>query len=108
MSDRSYMNDTDVGNGANTMGMFLMGALVGAGVALLLAPATGGDARKKVGEVARKLGSRASDLVSRASEEASGTEGFGGGGSGEPYRSGGRREPMNARPATPGTQGTTS
>jgi len=40
------MNDTDVGNGANTMGMFLMGALVGAGVALLLAPATGGDARK--------------------------------------------------------------
>jgi gas vesicle protein len=63
MSDRSFMNDTDVGNGGNTMGMFLMGAIVGAGVALLLAPATGGDARKKVGEVARKLGSRASDLV---------------------------------------------
>jgi len=41
------------GNG-QAMG-FLVGALLGAGVALLLAPATGSDTRKKIGETARRL-----------------------------------------------------
>ncbi len=35
---------------------FLLGAAVGAGVALLLAPASGEETRRKIGEKARHLG----------------------------------------------------
>jgi|KBSSwiStaDraftv2_1062776.scaffolds.fasta_scaffold181746_4 gas vesicle protein len=41
------------GNG-HAMG-FLVGALLGAGIALLMAPAKGSDTRKKIGETARRL-----------------------------------------------------
>jgi gas vesicle protein len=44
---------------------FMIGALVGAGVALLLAPANGRDARKKVGETAQKLGANAKHVAGR-------------------------------------------
>jgi len=44
---------------------FMVGALVGAGVALLLAPANGRDARKKVGETAQKLGANAKQVAER-------------------------------------------
>ena len=44
---------------------FMVGALVGAGVALLLAPANGRDARKKVGETAQKLGENAKHVAER-------------------------------------------
>lgn len=42
-----------IGNG-HAMG-FIVGALIGAGVALLMAPATGSDTRRKLGETARRL-----------------------------------------------------
>jgi gas vesicle protein len=50
------MNDrTGQSTGAG-MGMgFLWGALLGAGVALLMAPASGTDTRRKLGETARRL-----------------------------------------------------
>ena len=44
---------------------FMVGALVGAGVALLLAPAHGRETRKKVGAAAQKLGANARNVVGR-------------------------------------------
>jgi len=44
---------------------FMVGALVGAGLALLLAPANGRDTRKKVGETAQKLGENAKHVAGR-------------------------------------------
>ena len=74
MSDRTYMSDFEPRNGGLSMTGFLLGAVVGAGLALLLAPGTGGETRKKLSETAKKLGSRASDLVGRGgSEEDTGT-----------------------------------
>src|SRR5438132_10683886 len=83
MSDRSYMSDADSGGGGMSITGFLLGAVVGAGIALLLAPAPGGETRKKLGQTARRLGSRAGDLVGRGSEDESGTESFSGGQRGE-------------------------
>jgi len=98
MSDRSY--DTEGGSGGMSVTGFVLGAIVGAGIALLLAPAPGGETRKKLGQTARRLGSRASDLMRHDSEGES---------VGEPYRSGGRREPMGGgRTPQPGTPGTSA
>ena len=38
---------------------FLMGAIVGAGVALLMAPATGTETRRRLGETAHKINDQA-------------------------------------------------
>ena len=65
MSDRSYTNDTYSSGGTAGITLFLIGAFCGAGLALLLAPAAGGETRRKLGETARKLGSRASEAVGR-------------------------------------------
>lgn len=40
---------------------FLMGTIVGAGIALLFAPAPGSDTRRRVGETASRLGSAAKE-----------------------------------------------
>jgi len=110
MSDRSY--DTEGGSGGMSVTGFVLGAIVGAGIALLLAPAPGGETRKKLGQTARRLGSRASDLMRHDSEGESDAELGGsqrGGQAGEPYRSGGRREPMGGgRTPQPGTPGTSA
>ena len=56
------------GTAKNTMAMapqFMVGALVGAGVALLLAPANGSDTRKKLGATAQKIGENAKHVVGR-------------------------------------------
>lgn len=42
-------------NGGSMMGGFLIGALVGAGLALLFAPMAGKETRRHIGETARKL-----------------------------------------------------
>jgi gas vesicle protein len=62
-----YANDTGGNGGVNLTG-FLLGAVVGAGLALLLAPAPGGETRKKLGETARRIGDRASEMKRRATE----------------------------------------
>jgi len=98
------MSDMDSGNGGGmSLTGFLLGAVVGAGIALLLAPSPGGDTRRKLGETARRLGSRASDLMGRGEDEENAS-----GQAGEPYRSGGRREPMAGRTPQPGTTGTSA
>lgn len=44
---------------------FFVGALVGAGVALLLAPAAGKDTRRAIGEKAQNLGTGARGMIDR-------------------------------------------
>ena len=67
MSDRMDTNDSG-GNGGINLAGFLLGALVGAGLALLLAPAPGGETRKKVADTARRIGNRASEIRRRSAE----------------------------------------
>ena len=63
MNDNTYHAE-DLGmRGASAMSGFLMGAILGAGIALLLAPATGTDTRRRLGEVARKVRDTASDRM---------------------------------------------
>ena len=47
---------------------FLLGSIVGAGIALLFAPATGQETRRVLRERARRLGSDAQDVVNRTRE----------------------------------------
>ena len=48
---------------------FLLGAAVGAGVALLIAPTSGEEARRKLGETARRLGEGAQDRLGAVKDE---------------------------------------
>lgn len=48
---------------------FLFGAVVGAGVALLMAPATGSDTRRKLADAAKKLGHDVEDKLAHAKED---------------------------------------
>jgi len=95
MNDHSYMNDETRGGTAGiTVTGFIVGALVGAGVALLLAPGPGDETRRKLGETARRLGSAAGDAVNRGREEIS--KRTRGGQEDESFRTSGRqqREPL--------------
>jgi gas vesicle protein len=55
MNEMSRGNDALVG--------FLFGAVVGAGVALLMAPATGEETRRRLGETAGKLAHNTKDKI---------------------------------------------
>jgi gas vesicle protein len=69
MNEYPYGNDVGQGSSNNMMGFFV-GALVGAGVALLLAPAPGGDTRRRVADTAKRIGSAAKDKVSELRGQA--------------------------------------
>lgn len=59
-------------NGHSDLGMafaFLAGALTGAGLALLLAPKTGPEAREQVGQWLRQAQERAREMARRYGEE---------------------------------------
>ena len=45
---------------------FAVGALVGAGIALLLTPAPGRDVRRRLGQTAQKVGAGAKDVIAKA------------------------------------------
>ena len=51
---------------------FIVGAAVGAGIALLLAPASGAETRRRIGETSRRLGSRVRNGVDQARSQLSG------------------------------------
>ena len=53
----------------DTLLAFLLGATVGAGVALLLAPASGDETRRRIGEQARRLGDEVDHKLQGAKEE---------------------------------------
>jgi|GEM_PF-1752458 len=54
-------------NGKSTPGIspFVFGAVLGAGIALLLAPAHGRDTRRKVGHTVKRLGDNAKQVIQR-------------------------------------------
>lgn len=51
---------------------FMVGAAVGAGVALLMAPASGVETRRRIGDTSRRLGSRVRNGVDQARSQLSG------------------------------------
>ena len=51
---------------------FIVGALVGAGLALLLAPAAGRDTRRRLGSGAKKFGSNAKNVIGRTRDSFQG------------------------------------
>jgi gas vesicle protein len=119
MNENPYINDVSR-SGAAGMSGFMLGAIVGAGVALLFAPATGTDTRRRLGETAKKLGSAARDRIQEGKEQIrdriqegkeqvrdrfeAGRQGFEAGrqGSSEP----GRREPVPSAPGQTGSRTT--
>jgi len=67
-NDRAY-NGEDFGvRGTSAVAGFVVGAVIGAGLALLLAPATGTDTRRRLGDVARKVRDSASDRIGSVRE----------------------------------------
>jgi gas vesicle protein len=55
------MNDQDLERGMSSMTSFIVGAAVGAGLALLLAPDRGSETRRRLGQTARRLSSQMRD-----------------------------------------------
>jgi gas vesicle protein len=65
------MHDTnDRARGNHRLRSFMIGAAFGAGLALLLAPASGADTRRRLGRTARKLRDRASDQIHEMRHDA--------------------------------------
>ena len=62
MNENPYLNE-ESRSGASGLSGFMLGAIVGAGVALLFAPATGTDTRRRLGDTAKRLGSAARDRI---------------------------------------------
>jgi len=88
-------------NSGVNVGGFMLGALVGAGLALLLAPASGGETRRRLGDTAKKIGSAAKDKYQdiRGSVSDMGDEGD----SGQTFGStGSSRQGMSASGSRPG------
>ncbi len=56
------------GDAGSGMAMFLLGAALGAGVALLMAPQTGDEARAELRRGARRLKRKARDLAEQSRE----------------------------------------
>jgi gas vesicle protein len=52
-------DDSNTGRSGETMMGFIAGIVVGAGIALLFAPAPGSDTRRRVGETASRFGNAA-------------------------------------------------
>jgi gas vesicle protein len=53
-------------NGGSMMGGFLLGAVVGAGLALIFAPMAGDETRRRIGATARKLKDGVTDQMDQA------------------------------------------
>ena len=64
MQEYPDFNDTE--KSPAKIGPFVIGAMLGASIALLLAPAHGRDPRRVVGHKAKQLGSNAKNLNNRA------------------------------------------
>lgn len=69
MNENPYLNDVSRSGPAGISG-FMLGAIIGAGVALLFAPAAGGDTRRRLGDTAKKIGSAAKDKLEDGKNQA--------------------------------------
>jgi hypothetical protein len=110
MNENPYINDASRSGTAGMSG-FLLGAIVGAGVALLFAPATGTDTRRRVGDTVKKLGNAAKDRIQEGRDQIrdrmeSGRQGFEPGlpaSQGMESRSGGEQFGQGRREPVPST-----
>jgi gas vesicle protein len=64
------VNDNSRGNGSSTVLGFVLGALVGAGIGLLLAPGTGSETRRRIADAGGRLGNAARDAGGRLENAA--------------------------------------
>ena len=67
-----YDRDRNEGGGGGFMLGLLTGAVLGAGLAMLLAPKAGSELRGVIGEQARNIGNIANEQYKKASENATG------------------------------------
>lgn len=65
---------TELSRGGRRGRSFAVGALVGVGLALLLAPAAGRDTRKRLGQTARRFGSGAKSVLDRTRRTVDGVK----------------------------------
>jgi gas vesicle protein len=65
-------SDNQMTRKAPPAGSLVLGALVGAGIALLLAPATGKDVRRRLGHTAKKVGGNAKGVIGKARQTING------------------------------------
>ena len=63
---QEYPDFNDIDKSPAKIGPLMMGAMLGAGIALLLAPAHGRDTRRVVGHKVKQFGSNAKNVLSRA------------------------------------------
>lgn len=57
------MNDQDLERGMSSMTTFILGAALGAGIALLLAPDRGSETRRRVGQTMKRFGNQVNDRM---------------------------------------------
>ena len=60
-----YFQGDDASRASASMMSFVCGAIVGAGIALLLAPAAGEETRRRIRHTARRLSDNARDTMSK-------------------------------------------
>lgn len=68
MNDHPQSNGTSRGAGSSGVMGFVLGALVGAGIALLLAPRTGKETRRGLADAGRRWGGAVRDALGQAAE----------------------------------------
>lgn len=73
MNDHRQFHDE--GRGVTPLVGFALGAVVGAGLALLLAPSTGAKTRERLGNAARRIGGEARDRFDQMRETATNLSG---------------------------------
>jgi gas vesicle protein len=64
------VNDTPGGAGSSAVLGFVLGAVLGAGIALLLAPRSGKETRQRLADTGRRWGNAARDTVHQALDTA--------------------------------------
>ncbi len=60
------MNDESCGNASSILFSFLLGGIVGAGLALLLAPQSGAETRRKITDASGDLREKADEFIDQA------------------------------------------
>jgi gas vesicle protein len=68
--NESHLVGTGRGDGSSVALGFVLGAVVGAGIALLLAPATGMETRQRIADAGRRWRGAARDLAEDLRQEA--------------------------------------
>ena len=70
VNENPQVNGTSRGAGSTVAMGFVLGALVGAGIALLLAPGTGKETRRRLADAGRRWGSAARSKLDQARNAA--------------------------------------